>query len=211
MAPSARLFPAEDVFKHFTHTTEDGRERKVKIIRAITNPRVRVAGRLKKDGTFVIRLVESIPGPTIAPKTALKDCPVRMIAYLKDGMYVLYSLLWRAPMGEESRKVEFAGKPPEVWCQLAPNERAVWRVEFGRSRGRPSGTRNYTPEELIIAMEKAVRMWIEQHPYRRVPKSVMAKALGTTYRQLHACLTDDGVDFDEFCSSLRNQKNNSTI
>jgi hypothetical protein len=121
MALSARLFPVEDVFKHFTYTTEDGRERKVEIIRAVTNLRVRVAGRLKKDGTFVIRLVESIPAPTIAPK----DCPIRMIAYLKDGMYVHYGLAWRGPMGEESWKVEFARKPSEVWCRFALNERTV--------------------------------------------------------------------------------------
>jgi hypothetical protein len=43
----------------FTYTTEDGRERKVNVIHAVTNPRIRVAGRLKEDRTFVIRLVES--------------------------------------------------------------------------------------------------------------------------------------------------------
>jgi hypothetical protein len=83
MVPASCLFPAKDVFKHFTYTTtEDGREQKVDFIRAITNPRIRVAGRLKEDGTFVIRLVESSPAPTIAPKTAPKNCPIRLIAYL---------------------------------------------------------------------------------------------------------------------------------
>jgi hypothetical protein len=202
MTPSGGQFPAEDVFKHFTYTatTEDGGERKIDIIRAITNPRVRVAGRLKKDGTFVIRLVESSPAPT-APKTVPKDCPIRMIAYLKDKVYVLNGLLWRGPMGEESGKVEFAGKP-----SLALDERTVWRVEFGRSRGRPSGTRHYTPEELLMGMEKAARMWSEQHPHRRVSKTFLATALGTSYRQLQDWLTDDGVDFDEFCSSLGQPK-----
>jgi hypothetical protein len=200
MAPSGRLLPAEDVFKHFTSTTEDGR--KVNTIRAITNPQVQVAGRDKKDGTFVICLVESSPAPTISSKTAPKDCPIQTIAYLQDGMYVLDGP-WRGPMGEESRKVEFAGNPSAVWCRFALNERTVWRVEFGRSRGRPSGTRHYTPEELLMAMERAARMWIEQHPHRRVPKSAVAKALGTTYRQLQDWLTADSVDFDEFCSSLR--------
>jgi len=92
MVPSCRLFRAEDLFKHFTYMTEDGREEQIDVIRAITNPCVRVAGRLKEDGTLVFRLVESSPAPTIAPKTALKDCPIRWIAYLKDGIYVLYGL-----------------------------------------------------------------------------------------------------------------------
>jgi hypothetical protein len=141
MVPSSCLFPAEDVFKHFTYTTtEDGRERNVDFIRAITNPRVRVAGRLKEDGTFVIRLVESSPAPIIAPKTAPKDCPIRWISYLKDGMYVLFGLPRRGPIGEDSRKVEFAGKASEVWCQRALNEQTVWRVEFGLHRGRPLGS-----------------------------------------------------------------------
>ena len=204
MAPSGRLLPAEDVFKHFTSTTEDGR--KVNAIRAITNPWVRVTGQFKKDGTFVIRLVESSPAPTLAPKTAPKDCPIQTFAYLKDGMYVLVGVPSHGPTGEESRKVEFAGKPSAVWCRFALNERTVWRVEFGRSRGRPSGTRHYTPEELLMAMEKAARMWIEQHPHRRVSKTFLATALGTSYRQLQDWLTADGVDIDEFCSSLRQPK-----
>jgi hypothetical protein len=141
MVPSSCLFPAEDVFKHFTHTTaEDGREQKVDFIRAITNPRIQVAGRLKEDGTFVIRLVESSPAPTIAPKTDPKDCPIRWIAYLKDGMYVLYGLPGRGPIGEDSRKITFAGKPSDIWYRRALNQPTVWRVEFGRHRGRPLGS-----------------------------------------------------------------------
>ena len=37
------------------------------------------------------------------PKTGPKDFPIRWIAYLKDGMYVLYGFPWRGPMGEDRR------------------------------------------------------------------------------------------------------------
>jgi hypothetical protein len=141
MVPSRGLFPAEDVFKHFTYTTtEDGREQKVDLIRAITNPRIQVAGRLREDGTFVIHLVESSPPPAKTPKTPPKDCPIRWIAFLKDGMYLLYSLPGLGPIGEDIRKVAFAGKSSEVLCRRALNQPTVWRVEFGLHRGRPLGS-----------------------------------------------------------------------
>jgi hypothetical protein len=35
--------------------------------------------------------------------------------------------------------IEFAGKPSEAWGQHKLKERTVWRVVFGRKRGRPEG------------------------------------------------------------------------
>jgi hypothetical protein len=175
MALSGPLFPAEDVFKYFTHTTtEDGRERKVDVIRAITNPCIRVAGRLKKDGTFVIHLAESIPAPTRIPKTAPKSYPIRWIAYLRDGMYVLYGLPRRGPTGEESGKAAFAGKPSEVWCQRGLDERPVWRVVFGRRRGRLGGSHLVTDDELRSKLPKAVQKLRRLGEYPSQPK-VMAQ------------------------------------
>jgi hypothetical protein len=78
-------------------------------------------------------------------------------------------------------------------------------------RGRPGGksTRHYSPEELMSVMEKAITMWIDRHPtHRQVIKTDVAKMMGTTYRQLQAWLTDDGVDFDELCASVRQKNHN---
>jgi hypothetical protein len=108
-------------------------------------------------------------------------------------------------------KIEFAGKPSEVWSKHMLNEPTVWRVVFGGGRGRRKGTRKYTSPELLLAMEKAIREIITHHPHQRVSKTAVAKRLGTTYRQLQTWLIEDHVDFDELCLSLTNRKNNSSV
>jgi len=156
MSASGGIFPAEDVFKHFVYPVppydsrvmnmspkaylqrlidqgliKDEHDQNARLVQAVTNRRVRVQGRFKHNGTFVIHLVESIPPPT---KALSQRWPIRDVAILKEGMYCLL-LLQHMP-----GKIEFAGKPSEAWVQHKLNEPTVWRVVFGRKRGRPEGS-----------------------------------------------------------------------
>ena len=157
MSASGGIFPAEDVFKHFVYPVpphdsrvmnmspkaylqrlidqgfiKDEHDQNIQGIRAVTNRLVRVHGRFKPNGTFSIHLVESSPPPTEAPPQCW---PIRVVAILDEGMYCLRGLQ------NMPGKIEFAGKPSEVWSKYTLNERAVWRVVFGQKRGRREGTK----------------------------------------------------------------------
>jgi hypothetical protein len=75
------MFPAEGIFKQFVcNLMEDGLVQKAELVQPISNRRVRVAGKFKKDGIFVIQAVESINSPT---KENRRRWPIRTIAYLQ--------------------------------------------------------------------------------------------------------------------------------
>jgi hypothetical protein len=154
MSNSGGKFPVEDVFKHFVcRVTYDDRvmnigreaylqriidqgfikdehDQNIQGIRAVTNRLVRVQGRFNPNGNFGIHLVESSPPPTEAPPQCW---PIRVFAIIEEGMYCLRGLQ------HMPGKIEFAGKPSEAWVQHKLNEPTVWRVVFGRKRGRPEG------------------------------------------------------------------------
>jgi hypothetical protein len=111
MSFSGGRFPAEDVFKHFVYPVppyddrvmnmspeaylqrlidqgliKDAHDQNIQLIQAVTNRLVRVHGRFKHNGTFVIQLVESSPPPQKAPS---EPWPIRTIAILENGMYYI--------------------------------------------------------------------------------------------------------------------------
>jgi hypothetical protein len=165
---SGGQFPAEEVFKHFVvpvppyddqfvrmsrevyfddllkqglieHTDDENAQ----VVNARTNPRVCVHGMFEKNGTFVIRVVESDPPPTSEPWRM----PKVGIAFLRDGMYSLRLPLDKLMpleyltrnIGYSPGNIKVAGEPSEV-CLEVTLYRRVWRVYFGLHSGRPRGS-----------------------------------------------------------------------
>jgi hypothetical protein len=223
---SGAKFSAEDVFKHFVcpvppyhdrvmnmspeaylqelidqKLIKDEHDQHVQLVQAVTNPWVRVHGRFKSKGKFVIHLVESMLQPQKVPP---QDWPIKTIAILKEGMYYLQGF-------EHMRgKIDFAGERSESWVQRKWDGSTVWRVTFGRRRGRPNRTRTYTREELLLAMGKVIPDLKTREPYKRVSKTEVAKMINTSYRQLQAWLVEYNIDFDDFCLSVTPPENYST-
>jgi len=187
-----RMFPADELFKHFRVVDSAGDL--VEVVRPLTNPRIRVWGRFTQDRTLVIQLVESIPRPTTPLAIALRPGSLPVTMYLREGMYVI-------PGIGDCLHCEFSGTPVEVrtWHRL--NEETTWRVVFRRSPGRPRGTTDYSRQELVVAMKKTIREMIEHDRHKRITKTAVAKAIGTSYRQLQCWLMTYSIDFDDICSS----------
>jgi hypothetical protein len=128
-------------------------------------------------------------------------------------LWSLIDLYREGLLGGKDYPVRLAGERPTIHFMgggvknLDGENLSVWRVVFGRGPGRPKGTKSYSPEELLATMRQALHDLKNRNPHeRRNLKTPVARAIGTTYRQLHTWLSEYGIDFDEVVASVFDEK-----